>query len=80
MDLFVYNSNTLIFSQGTMKSKNSQLTFRTHLTITTQYFNDKFWKGYGNTCTVTVWLLSEWEEAKVQDLCLELLLFLVLGT
>jgi len=30
MNLFVYNNNTLIFSQGTMKSKNSLLTLRTH--------------------------------------------------
>lgn len=30
MDLFVYNNNTLIFSQGTMKSKNLLLTVRTH--------------------------------------------------
>lgn len=30
MNLFVYNNNTLTFSQGAMKSKNSLLTLRTH--------------------------------------------------
>lgn len=30
MNLFVYNNNTLTFSQGTMKSKNSLLTLKTH--------------------------------------------------
>lgn len=30
MNLFVYNNNTLIFSQGSKKSKTSLLTLRTH--------------------------------------------------
>lgn len=70
MNLFAYNSNTLILSQGTMKSKNSPLTLGTHLPITTQYFNDKF-EGFGDACTILVRLLGQREPAKLQDLCLE---------
>lgn len=44
MNLFVYNSNTLIFSQGTMKSKNSQLTFRTHLPLQLSTLMTNSWR------------------------------------